>query len=433
MEKRQRQFISSTLFTILGRFGGVVLPFLIAYYYGSGKDSDAFFFAYGLILSLTGLFAPIFESLLVPYLAEVKDSAAKVSSLANGVLIFNLPILFFLGFVIWAGLDPALTHWSGMNSETAHLTSKLFFQMLPMLFLGVLSALSNSIFYTHKIFWFPAVSPLIRSLCVIGTLVATHALFGIYAASGGFAVGEIFRWILGIFLLVKLSKWKFSVDWKESREKVKSFMGQSIYQLFALLALNLIPLSDQWFASWLGTGNLSLICYADRLFQIPFQLMMTGFLQVFLSYWSESYYQDSPAIFWKKARKDIRTVFIVTVVFSGMLILLREPLVYLVFGFGDMTQGDLKTLGVLFGWLMVGFAAAILNLLYVRILFVLKKSNVFLVQSLIRFALNIILNFVLMRFWGLEGLAISTSGVFVVTTLWLHFYLKRAWKAQEAA
>lgn len=431
MSDRKKHLLSTPVFAILGRAGGIVIPFLIAYYFGAGPRSDAFFFAFALIFSLLGLFVPIFESLLVPYLTEVKDSPGHVVSLANGVLFLNLPLVLLLGFGIGLGLAPALNRWSGLDAETAALTARLFSQMLPMLFLGVWAASGNSILYAHKVFWFPAFAPFIRSICAILFLVLFHQNLNIDAVAIGFSIGEIVRWGCSLALLVPLVGWTLHVNWRESWGKVKAFMSQAGYHLLGLLSLNLLPLVDQWFASWLGTGSLSLLSYADRLFQIPFQLLMTGFLQIFLSYWSEQYFRGSSQAFWEHVWKDVRIVFAVTLILSLFLILFRDPIVRLLFGLGKMPADDLSMLGKLFGWMMVGFAPAILNLLYVRVLFVLKKSSVFFIQSLIRLILNILFNFVFMRLWGLQGLAISTSAVFIGTTIWLHYYLARICRAQE--
>ena len=116
-------------------------------------------------------------------------------------------------------------------------------------------------------------------------IVFAHSTWQVHAATWGLALGEAMRWLLGLFILVSLGKWKVVFDARESGVAIRQFLGQTGYQIVALLAINLIPLTDQWFASWLGSGSISLISYADRLFQIPYQLAMSGFLQVFLSYW----------------------------------------------------------------------------------------------------------------------------------------------------
>jgi len=68
-----RPFISTSFFAILGRSAGLIVPFVIAMVYGANRQTDSFFFAYSLIFALVSIFSHIFESALIPYLAEKKD------------------------------------------------------------------------------------------------------------------------------------------------------------------------------------------------------------------------------------------------------------------------------------------------------------------------------------------------------------------------
>jgi len=426
-----RHLISTPVFAVLGRLGGALLPLCVAFYFGANASTDAFFLAFTLVISLTGLFAPFFESLLVPYLAEYKENPSKVSSICNGVLVLILPAALGVAVLVGFFVPHILSLGSGLAAESISMTGTYFFEMMPLFLFWILAAAGNSIFFTFKTFWYPAVAPLVRSLTAILFLVFLHAALGLSAATAGLAVGEVLRWFLGLGLLISLGYWKFTINWRESGEKIRQFMGQAGYQIAAMLALNLIPFTDQWFASWFGTGSVTLVSYADRVFQIPFQFAMAGFVQIFLSYWSESYVRESQVEFWIKAKRDIRNSLIAASVFSLVLIAARGPIIDLLYGQGRLEEAQLNLLKTLFAWFLIGFPAAVINLLYVRILFVMKKSSVFFVQSTIRLGLNILLNYVFMRLWGLPGIAMATAFVFVGSTLWMHRYLAAQWKRSQ--
>lgn len=428
MKAKHFHLISTPIFAVLGRIGGVILPLFIAFYFGAGPTTDAFFFAFSLIMALAGLFTPFFESLLIPYLAEYKGDSKKISSFLNAMLLLAMPSVLFLAMVVAFFLTSFLKNFSGFESETTDLIARYFFEMLPVFFAWVLASAGSSIFFTNKFFWYPAISPMIRTLTAVAFLILGHEAWQMHAVTYGLALGEIIRLVVAFLLLIFLFGWKPVLDFHLVKENVRKFLEQAGYQLIALLALNGIPLTDQWFASWFGTGSLSLISYADRLFQIPLQLAMSGFLQVFLSYWSESYIQDHPERFWKMAKKDIRNVFWLSVTLSVLFIIFRNPLIALLYGRGDLHESHLRVLSELFAWLVVGFAPAVMNLLYVRVLYVIKKSSIFCIQSLIRFFMNIVLNALFIRIWGLQGIAMATAVVFVGGTAWMHFYLEQYWK-----
>ena len=430
MKTKTHQFFSTPILTILGRSGGLLIPFLIAYYYGANPATDAFFFAYGIVFAMSGLCTPIFESMLLPYLAEHKKFPDRVAGLVQSAVVVILPVVLLGTFMVWVILPPVLTKWSGLPDASVRLVTRYFLEMMPVVLFGIGVAGGNSIFYLNKLYWFPAISPLLRSAWVFLFLFVGHSSMGLHAAAGGYAVGEVLRWGIGVFLLLRFSLWKFQTYGGEAASRLKGFYGQIFYQLLALLAIHLIPLTDQWFSSWLGEGNLSFLSYADRLFQIPYQLFLAGLLQIYLSDWSEAYYEEPKPDFWKTVRRDIRRVFLLALIFSIVSILLSPFLVRLTYGWSPFSAQKMDLISKLFISYMLGFAPAVVNLLYVRVLFVMKKSALFCLQSWIKFVMNIVFNILFMHFFGLVGIALATSCVYVMTTLWLYFYLKKNWQRE---
>ena len=432
MSRRRFHFLSTPLLTTLGRSGGFIIPFLIARKYGAGHSTDAFFLAYGLVFAVSGIFSPVFESYSLPYLAEQKKITGNISRFSNDILFVILPATIGISLLMWMILPFVLTHWSGLNAEVSRFAAQLFLEMTPLLLFGIWVSTHNGIFHTHQIFWFPAISPLIRSLWVIGWLWLGYSRMGVHAIAVGFVFGEIFRWAVGILLLVRLKLWEFEAKWQGLGSRIGDFLKQAFLQMSALLGVHLIPLTDQWFASWLGPGKLSLASYADRLFQVPCQIFVTGFLQVFLSYWSEAYYQESSGAFWKRSWQDIARVFWISLFISVLGVGLRTPLVKIAFGFGHFSEQELNLIANFFGWLMAGLTPTVIYILFARMLFVIKKSSVFFFQSWLRFLLNIVFNFIFMRAFGFTGIAMSTCFVYISTGIWLYLYLKRHRKTTEA-
>ena len=51
-KSNRRPFLSTAVFTIAGRAGGLILHFVIAFYYGVNAETDAFFFSYGIVTAI---------------------------------------------------------------------------------------------------------------------------------------------------------------------------------------------------------------------------------------------------------------------------------------------------------------------------------------------------------------------------------------------
>lgn len=425
----RRPFLSTPVFAAAGRAGGLLIPFVIAAVFGATAQTDAFFFAFNVILSLAVLFNPVFITVLMPYLAEKKDDQDQVINLVNGFVLLCLPVVFIAGILMWLVLIPLMAHTSGINQEQLVWMNRYFLGMMPFVLLWVWISGTHSIFHTFRVFWFPALSPIIRSMTVVAFLILFHRSMGLYSIVAGYLVGELLRWLIGIRMLIRRGWWHLKIQWEYVFPQFRSFMKQAGFQILALLAINWIPLVDQWFASWFSDGSISVMSYADRLFKIPYQLFLTGFLHIYLTHWSESYFRESSADFSGRVKGDILKVLIVTIVLSAAAALLARPLTGLFFAMSDLGAVQRRQVADLFAWLILGFPAIALNLLYVRVLLVMKKAHVFCIQAWVRFFLNIALNAVFMRIWGLTGIAVATTFVYVVTTLWLYFYVQRTWES----
>ncbi len=402
----------------------MLIPLLIALFLGATRETDALLLAFTILLSLNGMINPIFESALLPYLYEKKQREID-SGFVNGVLIASFPLILSIAALIYFLMPVILPVLCGLRPDIAQMTADLFLKMMPLFILGAFISASNCIFFAQKEFWFPAVSPSIRSLPVILFLVLGAKSYGVYAVAYGFAAGEICRWGIGLWLLIKKAHWRPKAPWKGKTDKIKDFVKQAGFHLAALISLNLIPVTDQFFASWTGKGQLSILSYGERLFQIPYQLFLFGFINVYFSYWSESHAKEPKAVFWEKARKDLGSVRKMALFFTFFMIAASFPLVNLVFYSSELTKSQLNDLCLVFCLYMLGFVPAVLNLMYVRIFFVLKKTVFFFVQSAIRFAFNIVLNYICMKLWGLKGIAAATSIVFLLTNRYNLYYMRK--------
>jgi putative peptidoglycan lipid II flippase len=251
-----------------------------------------------------------------------------------------------------------------------------------------------------------------------------HRHFGAHILSWGFSAGELLRWIVTIILLKRKTSWRFGIRWQGPATRILEFFKQTGFQIIALLAVQLIVVVDQWFAAKMGVGSLSYLTYADRLLQVSYILFLSGLAQVFLSYWSDSYFRE-PELFWGNIKKDIRGVLMLSVPLAVLMWLLRKPLVFFVFHFSKISHEELLKIADIFGWFVVGFVPGLIRLLYGRILLILKQSRFYCMQSWTELILNGFFDYLFGRMFGIAGIAMSTSMVYYISTIWLHFYFKK--------
>ncbi len=422
---KKRPFAQTAFLSILGRAGGAAIPFLIAAVYGASARTDAFFFAYSLAIAVTTLFSHMFEAAIIPYLASEHADFSKAAWLLRRAFFISLPIFMLLGGGVSVALKPFLASISGWSAETAAMTGSLFTEFQPFLWFGLAASAWNGIFYHRKIFWLPAISPLVRALIVIVFLFAGHGFLGIHALTLGFVFGELARVLLAWLLAGHfLPKAMVRVTADSVQGTLNHFFKDAVLQTAALLAVNLMVISDQWFAGRAGEGYVTLLCYADRLLQIPYLLFVAGFLNIFHADWADANASVSRD-FWSRLKKDMILVACGAAAVAIIMGFTAKFWIAAFYGTQKISTGERSVLTSVFIWYAAGFAPGIVRLALGRALIVLKESRFYLGQAWAELGLNILLNWTFMRFFGVPGIAMATACAYCLSAAWLTFFLLR--------
>lgn len=421
---KKRPFVSTIFLTFLGRSTGFLIPFFIAHIFGADSRTDAFFFAYTMIFFLINVSSHIFESSLVPYLTE-KTEKREARVLGWKVLKGSLPVLILFSLALGIGVPAYLYYFSGWTIASTRLVVQFYFEMFPFMILSILISYHNGFFYASKSFWFPAVSPVIRSVVAIVFLLLVHPFLGIHAVTYGFVLGEMVRWISSEALVRRAGFFAESSPSLKLSAEIKNFFSEAGYQVFYVFLMNMIYLMDQTFISRLESGTISLFSYTDRLMLIPHTLFLNAVIQIFLSYWSDVYFRQSRVAFRQRIKKDSVGVAFIAVVLSLGMFFFRVPFIHLLYRFSSLSMQQLDMFAVLFGWLALAFPGAVMRLVYGRVIFVMKRSRILVGLTAVEFLTKLMLNVYFLRKFGAVGIPMSSAVIFTASAIFLYFYVRR--------
>ena len=205
--------------------------------------------------------------------------------------------------------------------------------------------------------------------------------------------------------------------------KLKEFLKISSYQIFGMLILSFNPLVDKAMASWLAPGSISVLEYANRIYQIPIILISTGFFTVLLSHWSETFYSQGEVVFKKKVIDVAKIVGLASVVCCVLLLLFSHPIVRLVYGHGKFPEQYFSTITNVLILYLLGLAPTVLGLVFTRAHLVFKNTKTLMILGAFNFFMNILFNFALIKPFGIYGLALSTAFTYSIITICLYITL----------
>ncbi len=416
--------ITTSVLSIIGKGVGFLIPFFIARWFGISNYTDAFFFAYGVILFLSITVAPAIENTVVPLISQLINKKEDVGSFVSRVIIFLIPILLLFTCVFIILARPILSMITKFDTESLNLIIRLMIELSPLAVLLVISSILAGSMNTYKKFATPALSPAFRAIINLLIIFLFKDSWGVYSIARGYVIGEIFRICILLWSIRKhhLFSWRFSFKFSDD---LKELFIITLYPVLGMVAVGLNPIIDQTMATWLGPTKVSVLSYADRLYTIPVTFLSSGVIVTLLSHWSERYQKHGAVRLSIDVNKAIKFILLASSILTAGLLLFSKIIVYLVYGRGALTPHVLNQINLTFVCYLFGLVPYILARVVIRALVVLKKLHFLMIVGVLRNVCNIVFNYMFMKRLGVAGIALSTSFVTLIEYVLLKQYFNK--------
>ncbi|MAB42756.1 MAG: murein biosynthesis integral membrane protein MurJ [Pseudomonadales bacterium] len=405
-----------SVMTLLSRVLGMVRDIVVAAYFGSQSEADAFFIAFKIPNFLRRLFAEgAFAQAFVPVLSEyrTKFTLAQVRQLVDrvtGTLGLTLAGITALGV---AGAPVLITLFApGFHDDAAKLAlaTDMLRITFPYLFLISLTALCGSILNSYGRFAVPAFTPVLLNVSMIGATLCLTPYFDqpIMALAWGVFIAGVAQLL---FQLPFLAQIKLLPVPRPNRKDpgVKRIMTLMIPALFGVSVSQINLLLDTVLASFLQTGSISWLYYADRLSELPLGAFGIAIGTVILPALSRQHAGEDLKAFGRTLDWAVRMVLLVGVPAALALLLLSEPLIATLFHYGAMTDADVGQSAAA----LRAYAIGVMTFMLIKVLapgyFARQDTKTPVRIAIICMVANMGLNLLLI--WPLQhvGLALATS------------------------
>lgn len=289
MQKFFSNSLIVSIFLFLSKLLGFVRDLLLASFFGSGAALQAFLVAFRFpefIRKVTS--SGTLTQIINPYLnGSINQRNNKfIITILYFIALFLL-IVTFLAIVfsnIWVGI-----YAYGFVDETSVLVlvKSMFVIMIPyVLFNGVMGVIS-AILNSYSKYVVSSLLPIVLNVVmIIGVDISPRFNVPIYSVAYAVLLAGIIQVSIGGYSLIKLiGKISFSRDIflvKDSRAKIflrklpSAFLGTAILQINGLV--------ETFFASFLLSGSLAWLYYADRVNQFLYGVFGTAIATVMIPY-----------------------------------------------------------------------------------------------------------------------------------------------------
>ena len=357
--------------TFVSRILGFVRDTLIARVFGAGMLSDAFIVAFKIPNLLRRVSAEgAFSQAFVPILAEYKSqrSFEETHSLINrvatwmGIILVGVTLLGMLAApLIVALIAPGFT----ADHAKMQLTIELLRITFPYIFFISLVSMAGGVLNTYNKFGIPAFTPVWLNVSMIVAVLffADHFAEPIKVLAWAVFFGGFLQLIFQIPFLKQiglLPKFELKRDdegvWRILKLMGPAVLGVSVAQIS--LIINTI------FASFLKTGSVSWLYYADRLMEFPTGVMGVALGTILLPSLSKAYASQDDVEYSQLLDWGLRLTFILAAPAAVALAVLSAPLVVALFHYGKFTGIDV----LMTQQALVAYSFGLLGLILVKIL-----------------------------------------------------------------
>ena len=421
MSKTLRFSIQMALATLISRILGLVRDMLFAKEFGASPEYDAYLVAVLLPFFLRKIFAEgALSSAFIPlYNKRAIKGVEKGRRFANSILTIFIPVLLIVVIVSIYFMPQILSFVApGLMPGVKGLAVFMGRLIFPFILFISLWAVYAGMLNSHDIFFTPALSPAIHNIFII-IGISLSPLFDppILGPAIFFIIGGAAQWLM-VVLASRGIQFKFtpSIDKKDLGDFMpiflSSFAALSVTQINSIVDTNVV--------SGLGTGSVSLLQYANRLFQLPLGVFAISVSTVALAQLSK----NSPEEFKKNLAEGIERMALFVLPASVGLFLMRQDIITLLFQRGQFSLYDsVMTSDILMGYL-IGLPFYSLYSLLSRAEYAIKKPRIVFLASTLSVGVNIFLDITLSKTMGPLGVALATSfaGITGFTVLLIHLY-----------
>jgi len=357
--------------TFISRILGFVRDTLIARIFGAGMLTDAFFVAFKIPNLLRRISAEgAFSQAFVPILAEYKNQRTHEETHALINHVATLLGLFLVAITIIGMLAaPWVVQISapGFAADKAKfdLTVELLRITFPYIFFISLVSLAGGVLNTYGNFSVPAFTPVWLNLSFIAAalLAAPYFDHSIKVLAWAVFLGGVLQLLYQIPYLLKIGLIpRYSLNLQdEGVWRILKLMGPAV---FGVSIAQISLLINTIFASYLATGSVSWLYYADRLMEFPTGVMGVALGTILLPSLSKSFADKADGEYSKLLDWGLRLTLILALPAAVALAVLSVPLVTGLFHYGKFSELDVE----MTRQALMAYSLGLLGLILVKVL-----------------------------------------------------------------
>lgn len=411
--------------TIVSKIFGLVREKALAYFFGTGIIVEAFLVAFQIPMTFTNILSGATANGYIPMYNEIKENkgeqeANKFTSNLSNIIFIGTLLLSIVGIVFARQLVGVMA--IGFEGETLEMA--VFMTRVALLSLGATTVFSifKAYLQIKKHFIVSVAHAILMNVIIIASMAFAKKLGYQYLAFGILA-GFIFQYLIFLPYIKKTGyRHKGLIDLKDG--DFKTMMKIIVPVLISTSVIELNFIISKSLASALFTGAMASLNYAYKL-----QAFVTG---IVITSIVTAVYPDMARLgaigdydgLKKSVGEALVSMALLVVPASTGLFIFSDPIVKLLFVGGAFGVQDGVVTATVLNFYAIGIIGIGVREIVSRAFYAIMDTKTPVVNSVVMVGVNIALSIVMMKVYGIRGLALATSISFIVGAILMVLSLK---------
>ncbi|HVN92672.1 MAG TPA: murein biosynthesis integral membrane protein MurJ [Terracidiphilus sp.] len=399
----------------------------VASVYGRSDGMDAFLAAALIPNLLVNLIAESMNQALVPTLVRVREQEGRerAQQLLSSAMLW-MCLLLAAASLVMAFAARAFFPLIASHFPPAKLTLAvhLFYGLLPVVLITGIATNCTAVLNTDERFAVPALAPLVISVAIIFGVIFFGARFDIWAMVWATLIGSLLHAVI-VAGMMQRRGYRFRLRWQRMDEPAREVAGQYGPVLLSSVVSSGGLIVDQSMAAMLIAGSVSALAYANRFVSVVLTLLAGAISTAIVPYLSQMIAHRDWAACRRTLRTWVRLTALISIPIAAFLIAAARPIVRVALQHGRFSAHDTAVVASVLAMYAIQIPFFVVSRVYYRFVVAMRRTDLILYCGILNLGLDIVLNIILMRWFGVTGIALATSLWSVSTFFYLWYWSRK--------
>jgi putative peptidoglycan lipid II flippase len=319
---------------------------------------------------------------------------------------------------------------SHFPADKLELAIRIFYALLPLVLITGIATNCTAVLNTFERFALPALAPVVISVAVIFGALLLGGRLGIWAMVYSMLCGSLIHAAI-VAWMMDAHGYRFRLRWHGMTEAASEVVHQYGPVLLSGVVASGGLLVDQAMAAMLPAGSISALVYASRFVSVVLTLLSGAISTAVVPYLSRMIAHRD----WAGCRHTLRTWARLTALVSApiavLLIVGAHLLIRVTLQHGAFGPADTAVVTRVLAMYAIQIPFFACSRVFYRFIVAMRRTDLVFYCGAINLGLDVVLNLVLMRWFGVAGIALATS-LWTVSTFFFLWYWSRRLLAQAS-